>query len=335
MSGPIPDARQQRAEVLAAGDVAADAVGQLARPVPADGARQVALLVGGRVDVDLDEADGRVGRGAPGPSRRRRGRRRWRIRDGSWRSILPVLVVGWRGRAARRTALGAGVAARGEGQSPDDGRSRRLNSASRSVHDGGLALRLADDPRVDPARVLDRRGSGRTGRPRRRSRSCCGSRPSSWPGAGARRRRRPATREQPVEIARVEPVDDVGEADGRPRSRRATRSMTRTAVNGSPASAIVGGVIDGSGRPAGAGRSGPRPMVASGERASSRGRSSPSGSLGIAKSTTGPRGRQGPTSTPGHVSNEPSPSRYRFSDRCVMLAVPGRASGDGRAVRPV
>ena len=52
--------REQRAEVLAAGDVAADAVGQLAGPVPAHGARDVALLVGGGVDVDLDEADGRI-----------------------------------------------------------------------------------------------------------------------------------------------------------------------------------------------------------------------------------------------------------------------------------
>ena len=34
--------------------------------------------------------------------------------------------------------------------------------------------------------------------------------------------------------------------------------MTRTAVNGSPASAIVGGAMAGSGRPAGAGRSGPQ-----------------------------------------------------------------------------
>ena len=57
---PDPRLREELAEVLAAGDVAADPVGQLARPVPADGARQVALLVGRRVDVDLDEADVRV-----------------------------------------------------------------------------------------------------------------------------------------------------------------------------------------------------------------------------------------------------------------------------------
>ena len=40
--------------------------------------------------------------------------------------------------------------------------------------------------------------------------------------------------------------------------------MTRTAVNGSPVSAIVGGLDEGSGRPTGAGRKGPRPMVAKG-----------------------------------------------------------------------
>ena len=37
--------------------------------------------------------------------------------------------------------------------------------------------------------------------------------------------------------------------------------MTRMTLNGSPGSAIVGGAIVGSGRPAGAGRSGARPMV--------------------------------------------------------------------------
>ena len=57
---PDPRLREELAEVLAAGDVAPDPVGQLAGPVPADGARQVALLIGGRVDIDLDEADVRV-----------------------------------------------------------------------------------------------------------------------------------------------------------------------------------------------------------------------------------------------------------------------------------
>ncbi len=55
-----PAVSQEGAEVLAAGDIAADPVGELAGPVPADGARQVALLVGGRVDIDLDEANARV-----------------------------------------------------------------------------------------------------------------------------------------------------------------------------------------------------------------------------------------------------------------------------------
>ena len=60
MSGPMPDSLSSVGRVLAADDVAADAVGQLARPVPGDGARDVALVVGGGVDVDLDEADVRV-----------------------------------------------------------------------------------------------------------------------------------------------------------------------------------------------------------------------------------------------------------------------------------
>ena len=42
------------------------------------------------------------------------------------------------------------------------------------------------------------------------------------------------------------------------------RSMTRIAVNGSPRLADVGGAMSGSGMPAGAGRSGPSPMVAVG-----------------------------------------------------------------------
>ena len=78
-----PRRGQQRAEVLAAGDVAADPVGQLARPVPADGARQVALLVGGRVDVDLDEADVRVGQVGERPVAVDEGVLRWRIRGDS------------------------------------------------------------------------------------------------------------------------------------------------------------------------------------------------------------------------------------------------------------
>ena len=126
------DARvaEQGAEVLAAGDVAADAVGELAGPVPADRARQVALLVGGRVDVDLDEADVRVARGGPAPSRRRRGCRWWRIRSWCWfPSVLP-------GRSsAAGSMLGSWGWGRGSGQSPEVGRSRRLNSASRSVHE--------------------------------------------------------------------------------------------------------------------------------------------------------------------------------------------------------
>ena len=60
MSGPMPLELSELAELLSAGDVAADPVGELAGPVPADGAGKVALLVRGRVDVDLDEADVRI-----------------------------------------------------------------------------------------------------------------------------------------------------------------------------------------------------------------------------------------------------------------------------------
>ena len=86
--------REELREVLAAGDVAADPVGQLAGPVPADGAGQVALLVGGRVDVDLDEADVRIVEVLLSPNRRRRGYR-WRIRErSSWR-LLSVSKFMW------------------------------------------------------------------------------------------------------------------------------------------------------------------------------------------------------------------------------------------------
>jgi len=50
---------------------------------------------------------------------------------------------------------------------------------------------------------------------------------------------------------------------GRPRSIRARSVMTRSALNGSPVSATVGGWMSGSGSPGGAGRRGPRPGAAS------------------------------------------------------------------------
>ena len=62
-----PALRQQLAQVLLRRDVATDPVGELARPVPADRAAEVALLVGGRVDVDLDEADVRIAEMLLGP----------------------------------------------------------------------------------------------------------------------------------------------------------------------------------------------------------------------------------------------------------------------------
>ena len=62
-----PALRQQLAQVLLRRDVATDPIGELARPVPADRAAEVALLVGGRVDVDLDEADVRIAEVLLGP----------------------------------------------------------------------------------------------------------------------------------------------------------------------------------------------------------------------------------------------------------------------------
>src|SRR5829696_3838072 len=69
-------------------DVAAEAVGQLARPVPADSARDVALVVCVGVDVDLDEADVRVVEVLLGPGRIDEGGARGIRAD--HRSYLPV-----------------------------------------------------------------------------------------------------------------------------------------------------------------------------------------------------------------------------------------------------
>ena len=97
-------AQSSFAEVLAAGDVAADAVGELAGPVPADGAR-----AGGsarrRSCRRRPRRSGRSGRrGGPWPSRRRRGRR-WRSRGRSWGGSLETPAV-WRdgGAAGRRSS---------------------------------------------------------------------------------------------------------------------------------------------------------------------------------------------------------------------------------------
>ena len=56
----MPDSDRSVLKSSRAGDVAPDPVGQLAGPVPGDGAGHVALLVARRVDVDFDEAHGRI-----------------------------------------------------------------------------------------------------------------------------------------------------------------------------------------------------------------------------------------------------------------------------------
>ena len=128
MSGPMPELRQQLAEVLAPGDVAADPVGQLARPVPGDGAR-----AGGsarrRSCRRRPRRSGRSGRrDGPAPTRCRRARSPWRRCGGSCR--FPP----WLDWDAWCSITWAGSRLPGC-QPPDVGRSRRLNSASRSVHD--------------------------------------------------------------------------------------------------------------------------------------------------------------------------------------------------------
>src|SRR5262249_52161480 len=52
-----PGVAEELGEIVPAHDVATEAVGELARPVPGDRSGDVALVVGGGVDVDLDEAD--------------------------------------------------------------------------------------------------------------------------------------------------------------------------------------------------------------------------------------------------------------------------------------
>ena len=248
---PDPDSRQQLAEVLATGDVAADPVGQLAGPVPADGTREVALLVRGRVDVDLDEADLGVVRWASAQSLSTRACR-WRIGHG--RSVLPVAsaMALWCGCTSTGNEKSGTLVCRrpSEDQPPDVSRSRRLNSASRSVHAPAPRARLADDPRIDPARVLDRE--------RRPVRPIVDDDPGAVPVVGhpvglelERDVGDDRGAEQPVEVRRVEPIGDVrqpdrpatlepGEQVDHPHGReRVARSRRRSAAwmtgSGSPA----------------------------------------------------------------------------------------------------
>ncbi len=113
-----------------------------------------------------------------------------------------------------------------------------------------------------------------------------------------------------------------------PRSRRASRSMTRTAVNGSPASAIDRRRDGRVGQP---GRGRAQRTEADGRgrdvgHGVSRGRSSPTSSLGIAESTARPRGRSSPIASAPNHANEPSPSRYRIPTQCVMLRPTGQSA---------
>ena len=205
VSGPMPDADSRALKSSRDGDVAADAVGQLARPVPADGARDVALLVGGRVDVDLDEADVRVVEVRLRPVGVDERGRRWRIRCRHGWSLLHA--VGGGAGVARED----GPAVASESVSRRTSRSRRLNSASRSVHVGALRARLADDPGVHPAGSSMVR-VGPTARPRDDAGAVAvvghPVRPELEDDVGHDR-----DGEQPVEVGRVEPIGDVGEPE--------------------------------------------------------------------------------------------------------------------------
>ena len=109
-------------------------------------------------------------------------------------------------------------------------------------------------------------------------------------------------------------------------------------MNGSPASAMVGGAMAGSGSPAGAGRSGPSPMAVRvwGARAASVTWSVISDwSTRDCRVYREPRRR--PAESPDGEANEPSPSRYRMSTRmghaCARRAERSGATCAVRLVR--
>ena len=121
---------------------------------------------------------------------------------------------------------------------------------------------------------------------------------------------------------------------GWPRGMRASRSMTRTAVNGSPDSATAGGAMFGSGRPAGAGRSGPSPTDGIGRSdtgASVTRRGSPTGSLGIrARSLSRGHRRCQPPRAHERTFIVPTPHAHRLASclsRRATAPVPFRACG--------
>src|SRR5512143_3394651 len=117
---------------------------------------------------------------------------------------------------------------------------------------------------------------------------------------------------------------------GRPRSIRASRSITRSAAKGSPGSATIGGSTSGSGSPAGAGRRTPSPMA--GTVVSVTGsvisdwitRDWRKAYHRLAQRTTAPPALEANRTSPGGP-----PGRNR-SGACFML--PGQVSG-GRVAR--
>ena len=179
----------------------------------------------------------------------------------------------------------------------------------------------------------------------RRSPSCCGSRPSSSPGAATDRRRRRRGREEPVEVGRVEPIDDVGDPDrpaaldpgeqvDDPERPRTGRRIRRSSAGGGPPRAV----------PAGASRrrSWPGAVRAAVTSIGPPATGYPTGPLGIAEHTTasaemgcrigsgvrcpGAVRRGHPSADPGEVR----PPRRAAGDR----ARPGDRRADDRLRRP-
>ena len=180
----------------------------------ADRARDMALLVRRGVDIDLDEPDVRVLEVRERPVAVDERLSRWRRCDGSCRfSPLPA----WPGPAGRDAGRSRGFAAP-RVQPPDVGRSRRLNSVSRSVHDEAVrwawrtthgSTRLESSMAiVAPRRPVlddDARRIPVVGHP-----------------VGLERQRdvgHDRRTEPPVEVRRVQPVDDVGRPGSAARAR--------------------------------------------------------------------------------------------------------------------
>ena len=225
MSGPMPDSEssfeKSSRQAMSRRIPSASWLVQFQPTAPG----QVALLVGGRVDVDLDEADGRVVEVGLGPvgvdedlggvagdghgDGLLRAPAGW-LDVGSGPPISGIGPAGDRGSDTRGSGRPHGAHA---GQPSPPARSSRLKASSALAAGGQLALGLADDPRVDAAASPRSRSSAPYGAVvERRSPSV------AVVGHPVRleledRVGDDAVGEEPVEVGRVQPIDDVGDPD--------------------------------------------------------------------------------------------------------------------------